>query len=474
MLVFKIFLSWILLESAGYLAVVAGMPLTGTLNKHFAAYSSPVAMFDLQQGFKLIPGKQFDGLLIRESKLQFYYRDININNWGFRANKDYTQERGSVPRILVYGDSMTAGLYTKMPWPEILEEQLRADGVGAEVYNLSTDGGGVHNWTLHYNSKIKGKVDFDVLILAICCNSLRRSLVIYHSDLDGKNILYGRFSRLPEDINEFNAKYIPNMTPMFPLLDRKVIQDIATAYMGNDLWLRFKVIPFDFYVWRATLKTMKELPNNTKNYVTAKIKSAFGHDNYSAMKLRIAGIFKASSDSSISSSETSIKAQNKLSSKVQLSIFPEHGNDEDFSIQISQMVQDAKNRGARVIFLSLPHDKPQQVGHGQQFRFSEGDSQRYAEAVKKSANENDVTFINGYQAFDNITSQHVAKFWPSAEGHWLEEGMIHFVQWFAPQLAPLLKLSPSESYQSKEGTPNTLQSSHAGQNISPDRVQQAN
>jgi hypothetical protein len=105
-------------------------------------------------GFFRRDGSFFLWFIDDESKIRLEVR-YRTNNLGFISSRDYfpRRDREREFRIAVIGDSLTAAREMKIPWPDLLEDFLRADGelarrVGREprVYNLGLPGAGFEHF----------------------------------------------------------------------------------------------------------------------------------------------------------------------------------------------------------------------------------------------------------------------------------------------------------------------------------------
>ena len=135
------------------------------------------------------------------------------NNYGFSSHNDFTAKKNKNHfRVAVFGDSMSAGFYTK-PWVAHVEERLSAK-IPIEIYNFSIDGAGLSNWhsTLQ-KIVIAENFDIDAIVLAICFNDLYRPFYRTRSErpLEFVEIYYdGTFGLEPDKtMNWFSLTLFP-------------------------------------------------------------------------------------------------------------------------------------------------------------------------------------------------------------------------------------------------------------------------
>ena len=75
-----------------------------------------------------------------------YLGTLRGNKQGFPDANDFTEKKSSkeIKRYLVLGDSYSAAQYIQMNWPGYVEKHDPSHTL--QLYNLSTDGGGLGNW----------------------------------------------------------------------------------------------------------------------------------------------------------------------------------------------------------------------------------------------------------------------------------------------------------------------------------------
>jgi len=115
------------------------------------------------------------------------------NQQGFPSKNDFVAEKSpSVYRIVIFGDSQTAGVYLKAPWPKVVEQAFNASGKSTqlEIYSYAMEGMGASNWKEIYFHEIAGKIDFDGLLVASCSDSVHWDFLA--GDSQGKTLLLGR------------------------------------------------------------------------------------------------------------------------------------------------------------------------------------------------------------------------------------------------------------------------------------------
>lgn len=114
---------------------------------------------------------------------------ITINAAGIRSNREYTfaKPAGVKQRIIVLGDSFTAGQYVSNEhrFTEHLERRL--GGAGVEVINFGLEGTGTDQQLLIYE-EIASKYEHDLVILLPFLQNIRRNMVDARESFDPKTL----------------------------------------------------------------------------------------------------------------------------------------------------------------------------------------------------------------------------------------------------------------------------------------------
>lgn len=131
-------------------------------------------------GYKFIPGLK--------SRVQHegggYF--VKTNNYGFRSDQDFTPEKKTRKRILVFGDSFTAGdgVSNKFRYTDLLQEALPE----SEIYNFGLPGSGTDQQYLLYK-EYAPQFEHDLLVIAVLVENIRRVNARFRYYLDaGKEV----------------------------------------------------------------------------------------------------------------------------------------------------------------------------------------------------------------------------------------------------------------------------------------------
>jgi hypothetical protein len=142
--------------------------------------------FDPASGYRFSPGPMRWAVFEPNGSPQSL-GTVRGNNLGFRDSHDFHPKRvSSRPRVAVLGDSMSAGVYMPVAWPQRCQQIAAQRGRAIDVMNFSVDGGGIMNWW-GIITKILGPENYelDACVLAVCCDDLSRGLFIRHDDVKG-------------------------------------------------------------------------------------------------------------------------------------------------------------------------------------------------------------------------------------------------------------------------------------------------
>ena len=115
-----------------------------------------------------------------------YY--VRTNSEGFRSDSEFERNRPNRPRVLFFGDSVTAGdgCGNEERFSELVGEAL-----DAEVYNYGLSGSGTDQQLLIYEHFARD-VEADLIVLCVSVENIERIKVAYREAIDratGRNLL---------------------------------------------------------------------------------------------------------------------------------------------------------------------------------------------------------------------------------------------------------------------------------------------
>lgn len=113
---------------------------------------------------------------------------LRTNSTGFRSDSEFIPERGERPRILFFGDSLTAGdgVRNHERFAELVGEAL-----DAEVYNYGTSGTGTDQQYLAWSTFARN-IEADLVVVGVFLDDVARNQVAYRASrswMTGKEVL---------------------------------------------------------------------------------------------------------------------------------------------------------------------------------------------------------------------------------------------------------------------------------------------
>lgn len=113
-----------------------------------------------------------------ENEEKGYY--VVTNSQGFRSDFEFKKGKGSKPRILMFGDSFTAG--DNCSNSERYSDQI-AEMLNAEVYNYGIPGSGTDQHLLIYREFAKN-IEADLIVLCVQIDSMNRIQVSHRESIE--------------------------------------------------------------------------------------------------------------------------------------------------------------------------------------------------------------------------------------------------------------------------------------------------
>jgi len=163
-----------------------------------------------------------------------YY--VVTNSDGFRSDFEFEKEKSSKPRILMFGDSFTAG--DDCNNSERYSDQL-AEMLGAEVYNYGMPGSGTDQHLL-INREFAKDVKADLIVICVQMDSMKRIQVSHRESIDritGNRVMVSKpyFSLKDGDL-ELNNVPVPKERPAVGnIVDKSETESFSERVLG---WYR--------------------------------------------------------------------------------------------------------------------------------------------------------------------------------------------------------------------------------------------
>lgn len=116
---------------------------------------------------------------------------VRVNSAGFRCNREFARERSGARRVLLFGDSFSAGdgVSNEKRYGDVLETLIP----DLEVYNFALPGTGTDQQYLAYRELAAG-IEHDVLLIAVLVENIRRIVAHYRVYVDdqGREMCYAK------------------------------------------------------------------------------------------------------------------------------------------------------------------------------------------------------------------------------------------------------------------------------------------
>ncbi len=169
---------------------------------------------------------------------------IRGNAQGYPDAHDFTIKKpaGVAKRFLVFGDSFTAGWGLETNWPDRIE-QSRPNW---QLYNLSTDGGGLANWYSNLTRfAIPEGYQFDAVVFAVFFGDTKRSFTLK----DHRNVsepLFARAGWRPETWPKTQAEADVLLKPLAGDYASHILstEDFEQAFTERTLTIRQPLKPW--------------------------------------------------------------------------------------------------------------------------------------------------------------------------------------------------------------------------------------
>jgi lysophospholipase L1-like esterase len=161
---------------------------------------------------------------------------MQVNDVGFRSNRPFPAKRvPGVPRVLVFGDSFTAG--DSVPNHERYTDLLEVE-LGAEVYNFGISSTGTDQQYLVWREFARD-VEHDVVVIAVFVENVRRVLAHYrpHQDASGRERIYAKpYFTLEHE--QLQLQHVPPRAEPFEEHEMATQEQEAIDHGGRFLLLR--------------------------------------------------------------------------------------------------------------------------------------------------------------------------------------------------------------------------------------------
>jgi carbamoyltransferase len=197
---------------------------------------------------------------------------VVTNSEGFRSDFEFKKEKGDKPRILMFGDSYTAG--DNCSNRDRYSDQL-AEILNAEVYNYGISGTGTDQHLLIYKEFAKN-IDADLIVLCVQLDSMNRIQVSHRESIDritGQHLLVPKpYFLLNGDKLELNNVPVPKERP---LIDTDADKTGSPGTSGK---------LFEWYRTSPSMKKVRDVVRSRFSKVQSDLYRLSGSQPYSDLK----------------------------------------------------------------------------------------------------------------------------------------------------------------------------------------------
>jgi hypothetical protein len=154
------------------------------------ASNKPLMVYDTICGYRALSGHKRYLYIINGTAEIDHIITANSEGWYSERPYTYRKKNSRIKRYMVLGDSFSSGLVLPTAWPDIVQQQLIANGNDSvELYNFSVDGSGIQNWYRIFFKELVPRYDFDGIIIAVSAEKdgvpdFDRKLIIGQSKAD--------------------------------------------------------------------------------------------------------------------------------------------------------------------------------------------------------------------------------------------------------------------------------------------------
>ena len=429
-------ITFILLEVTFYFLLSSGLLYSAfypTLSSHDKSntFLNRGAYYDIFSGYKWQSGYT---RVVRIWKGEIIFdNQFHANNYGYVSNQNYfPQKDENTYRIIVLGDSFTAGTMYGETWPDRLQALLNKNANNKykyEVYSFALDGIGIDNWYRQFIYEIMPDFDFDAVMIASYVGDLFRVFVM--SDQLEDQIVSGAVSlksnnvyNQPNSYKEFFNFYQPKLSVGGWIKSDWEMDNIISSVKG---WQWRKM---DFYATKHLLNLFSS--NDVDIFSEAYIKereTSFKQNklkiNKTYKKLRTIDMYDIKKELTTGELRFVQKMyKNRYFGTNQLGKF----------IKLYKIVQLCKQKNIPVILSAIPNRdvllKRKTTGKDSQHQ---NEYHQLSKILK-------IHYFDGYRVFDSIKPDDITnKYWLKYDGHWNLLGSGHYANQLSPYLLSLFE-----------------------------------
>ena len=219
---------------------------------YFGAADRPYVKFDSISGYKYIPGRPRVAK-VEEGQL-VYDHIMPINNRGYCSIYDFPFKKAdkTKKRLMVLGDSFSAGEITDTTWVDVLNMKLSAASKPIELFNFGLEAIGISAWHNMFFKEIVPNYEFDGIVIAnfgdldYYSSDMARPFAIKHSGSD--HSCMGFVESLPKSESDFEKNYLAGLYYESSIYNTEKLEHYKLLAMHEKGTARaFKIEPLHLY-----------------------------------------------------------------------------------------------------------------------------------------------------------------------------------------------------------------------------------
>lgn len=367
-------------------------PDLGGTFRFLVATTAPLAHYDPSIGFRYQPGQPRIAYYSDGKKVYDHVASINQQGWFSTVPYAYQKEDSTTKRLMVLGDSYSAGFITETTWVEKswrLAKQL--NGPQIDLYNFAQDGTGLRNWEQVFFNEIVPNYEFDGIIIAASAEpqsipSIDRKLMLF-DDLDNDMYLLAT-DTMPVNDQQFEEMALGTLPggkaiKTYRILQEGKIENLIDDFTGETTKTNYS---YSLYFTDFLLGVSNDA-YHTYRYFKA-------HDEY----------YKKLIDKRKNSTDFNSRYQ--------------------YANRLDAILEYCRRHNKQFFIVHIP-DKYTLMQPGTQ--------NPVAEDLKKYCKDNNVSYFDGFEAFSPIPAEELQGYYLPDE-HWNDKATTYFSYGFVPWL----------------------------------------
>ena len=246
--------TYLMLELLAYLLLcfdVVRPDVASVMGSNFGATSRPYVKYDSTSGYKYVPGTAH---LVNIQQHEIVNEvQLHINKQGYCSINDFSERKidSTKKRLVVLGDSYTAGEIVDTAWPDLVNKRFQHIGSKVELYNFGLEAAGISNWHRIFFKELVPNYDFDGIVLAVFgdinyfSSDLARDFAIKHSGAESSGLNF--FETMPQNENDFREHFQPKLFFDSNIYPDSVLCHYRDKALGKTVKRKISLLPVKPY-----------------------------------------------------------------------------------------------------------------------------------------------------------------------------------------------------------------------------------